>query len=330
MEIRLEDILREKGPAFSFYELIRLLESIHQDSSGLGREGPAREEKIRLRPDIALSFPRSDVTSVESKKDASGRERFLITVGFLGLYGPASPLPSFFTESIYDDDDEDATRARAFLDILHHRLLSLLYRSWTKYRYPVVFSPNGQDVFSRNLIPLTGGENVEDSGFSPLELLRGLGHLTRLPRSASGLQGLLEEFLDGIPVTIQECAERWAYLKPDQKSSLGRANASLGLDCLAGEKVKDRGGKFRIVIGPVRYEDFLTLLPQGERYKRLRSLVRLFLIDPLEFEVEAVLMGEETPPAVLDEKSAMHLGWNSWLSAGSGPDKAVTFHTERG
>ncbi|MFH1138306.1 MAG: type VI secretion system baseplate subunit TssG [Pseudomonadota bacterium] len=330
MEKTTGKIPTEQGPRCSFFELVRRLESLGPEASRLGRTGPARDENIRLGPDIALSYPAADVSSLEQVQGPDGRERFQVRVNFLGLYGPTSPLPSFFTENLYDEDDEDAARVRAFLDIIHHRLLSLLYRSWAKYRYQVAFQPDGRDEFSAKLLPLTGAGTAPDSGPPFLDLLRCLGHLTRLPRSASGLKGLLEDFLEGIPVKVEQCLERWAVLKPDQKSSLGLANSSLGVDCLAGEKVRDRGGKFRVTLGPLGYEDFLRLTPPGEKFKQVCALTALFLFDPLDFDLEIVLRGEETPPAIINDRSRLRLGRDAWLSAGPGPDKSVTFPTGKG
>ncbi|MBU2550296.1 MAG: type VI secretion system baseplate subunit TssG [Proteobacteria bacterium] len=327
MEPELIDKLLESGHRFSFFQALRLIELIHPEAPRLGGRGPAAREIVRLRPDLSLVFPKSDLKAIEREAGTpEGLERFLVTVGFLGLYGSVSPLPTFYTESIYADDDPDAVRVRRFLDVFHHRLTSLFYRTWWKYRYTVQFEPDGQDEFSRRLLPLTGRAETPALRDVPrMELLASLGLLTQLPRSAASLERFLAAFFDHVPVRVIQCIERWVILKPDQKNALGRRNAELGLDCLAGEKVRDRRGRFRVRLGPLGFEAFLSFTPKGEQFKLLCGLVQLFVMDPLDFEVEVVLKGDEARPMQLTARAPNHLGWTSWLVSAPGKDLSVTF-----
>ncbi|MBF0527984.1 MAG: type VI secretion system baseplate subunit TssG [Deltaproteobacteria bacterium] len=313
------------GHEFSFFQLIRLLEILHEESPGLGTVGPAEEEAIRLRPDQGHGFPKADVLSVTREKPAGhDRERFQVMVGFLGLYGVTSPLPTIITKAIDDPDDPDAVRLRAFLDLFNHRLLSLFYRSWAKYRYDVRFRSDGQDEFSRRLLPLTGlAPTAATPDLPHLELLTALGLLTQLPRSAAGLAGFLSVYLDDVPIRISQCVSRYVFLKPDQKNALGCRNSTAGLDCLAGERVEDRSGKFRIHLGPLTWPAFLNLVPSNPRYKLLLALINLFLMDPLDFEVELILKGGQIPQPVLGKDRPRYLGWTTWLGAGRGDDRSI-------
>ena len=61
----------------------------------------------------------------------------------MGLYGPSSPLPNHYTEDVlWASADEDA--ARSFLDLFNHRLISLVFRAWEKYRQPFRFAQSGR------------------------------------------------------------------------------------------------------------------------------------------------------------------------------------------
>ena len=52
-------------------------------------------------------------------------------VNFMGLFGPNAPLPLHITDYARDREanakDETLT---AFLNVFHHRLISLFYRAW--------------------------------------------------------------------------------------------------------------------------------------------------------------------------------------------------------
>ena len=99
---------------------------------------------MRFRPLLSFAFPATDVERVERVGDGDGtRPPYRVTVNFLGLYGESSPLPAFLTEELMADDPEDSPR-RDFLDLFHHRLVSLFYRCWQKYRHQVQYRPRRQ------------------------------------------------------------------------------------------------------------------------------------------------------------------------------------------
>jgi type VI secretion system protein ImpH len=285
-----------------------------------------------LRPAMNLNFPNADVVEVAVRPEPESgpsQPHYTVTAAFMGLYGVDSPLPSFFTEMIHDQEEPEAVRVRDFLDIFHHRLLSLLYRAWAKYRYEVQFLPGGQDDFSDRLKPLTGWSQAVDFSAVPrIQLLRCLGLLTQQPRSAAGLASLLTDFIADVPVRVVQCIHRWISLQPDQKNSLGRNNALLGINCLAGGRVADRSGKFRLIFGPMGYESLLKLIPNGTYFALIVGLTRLYLLDPLDFEMEMVLRREEAPLMRLCDDAPNFLGWTTWLVDGPGDDVSVTFQCQ--
>ena len=44
----------------------------------------------------------------------------------------------------------------SFLDIFHHRLISLFYLAWKKHRFPENYLPGAQDRLSQYLLSLIG------------------------------------------------------------------------------------------------------------------------------------------------------------------------------
>jgi type VI secretion system protein ImpH len=306
----------EEAEQFSFFQLVRLLERYHQPRARVGGEGPASAEILRFRPDVSLGFPASDVVAVEEIPAVDEHPaRVRITTSFLGLYGSTSPLPVFYTEEMLRrDPDEDPVRA--FIDLFQHRLISLFYRCWEKYRYHIQFEEEGKDAFSRRMFGFIGlgtAGLADRVGVPAARLIRYAGLLTQKPRSAAALEGMVSDFFGGIPVHVVQWVARWVTIQPEQRIRLGWMNNRLGVDASLGEKVLSRSAQFRVVLGPMRYGAFLQFLPDEESFRMLNALVVLFLNDPLEFDIELQVYGEEILPLQLKSEGGGRLGWTTWL-----------------
>ncbi|HEX7901283.1 MAG TPA: type VI secretion system baseplate subunit TssG [Planctomycetota bacterium] len=313
--------LVEEGHRFSFFQAVRLIERLRPDAARVGHQGPVAREAVRFRPALDFSFAAADIASIE-ETPAGG---FEMTTTFLGLYGAVSPLPSYFTEQLLEQDDESLLRE--FVDLFHHRLISLFYRTWEKYRFAAGFEPGGLDGGSRRLLGLLAvdPERLPAGHRVPAVRLLGLaGPLTQVPRSAGSIRAALAEHLEGVPVDVESFVGRWIGVPDDQRARLGRANARLGRDLTVGDRVFDRGCTFRVALGPLGIDDFLSFLPGGGRVQELREIVDLVNGDGLDYEVELSLRAEETPPVRLGVEPA-RLGWCSWLGKPERSDNRVRF-----
>jgi len=302
---------------FPFFQALRLLEAARPDAAPIGGTGPAPREAIRLRPAVSFAFPASDVVEIREvqRADRGGLPRLELTTSFMGLYGADSPLPAYFTEAILWQGDE-STR-REFLDLFHHRLLSLLYRAWLKYRYALRFRTGGADDLSPLLLGLVGvategcGAAI---GMEPVHLLHYAGLLGSESHSARGLECLIGDELGGVAVRVEECVARWVVIAPEQMARLGTATARLGETAVAGRRVFDRAGKFALWIGPVSLALFEALLPGGEALRACLALIHVYLRDPLAFDVHVQLNRAEVPPLRLGAADpAPRLGWTTWI-----------------
>jgi type VI secretion system protein ImpH len=81
-----------------------------------------KDEPIQFRATRSFSFGASDVSEISYDE---ARDKFDIRVNFLGLYGPASPLPPNVTERIIESD-ENPSSLEDLLDLFNHRLTILL------------------------------------------------------------------------------------------------------------------------------------------------------------------------------------------------------------
>lgn len=315
--------LKAESHRFSFYQLVRLLLRQEENVTPPGGEGSPEREIVRFRPSTGLGFPSrsiEDVEVVEPRKSRVGR-RYVVTVNFLGLYGPSSPMPTHITEDIIHGGD-DAQCLRDFLDIFNHRMISFVFRAWAKYRYEVVFDPEGRDEITERMLCLLGlGTSglTKTLGFPPLLLLRTAGLLNTLPRSASSLEGFLRAIF-GVPVAVEQCIEREVRIPDEQRTRLGTAASRLGESICLGEKARDRMGGFRVVIGPLDREAYRRFLPDERVLGKLVKLVRLFVSDPLDFDVELVLRREDVPPLKLSAEADQPLGQMTWIRPTGGDD----------
>ena len=310
---------------FSFYQAIRLLVSSSEGGVAPGNAGSCANEPLRFRPHASLAFPSADVASIEMLNNNAANPQFRMDVTFMGLYGPASPLPAFYTEEIIDESRDENTR-RDFLDLFHHRAISFLYRSWQKYRYYEQFQAGAIDEFSQWMLALAGlGDPSLRKGLDLdwERLLAHLGVLSMRGRSAPTLSRIVSHYFRNLPVRIHQWVERRVRIDVTQRAFLGHENCGLGLDCTIGKRVSDISGKFRVCVGPLEFESFREFLPDGRRYRALRDLVRFTLRDQLEFDVELTLQKQEVPDLTLANNNPCQLGWSSWLGNKPESDQSV-------
>lgn len=311
--------LLKKGQAFSFFQVMRLLRLIVRSSGGLEESGVHAEDmrgNIRIRPDLSLAFPASDVAKVE--ETAGDVPGFQVTATFLGLYGSSSPLPTFYTEDLIEEAREDMSVSRDFIDIINHRLFWLLFRCWSKYRLylKVLEEKIAADVTKLHCLAGIDGIKIDEDPVDPFSLLRYVGLLSQFPRSALGLETLLKDSLGLRSLAVFPCVPRMVKIPEDQRFLLGISGNVLGEDSFLGEEVLDRTGKFRIKIGPLEIEEFQALLRGGRDHRRLAFLTGFYLSDRLEYDIELTLAEGEAGPVRLGAPRWSGLGLDTWLFTG--------------
>ncbi len=306
---------------YSFYGLLHHLENSRQTLAKIGHLGPPSKEPARLRPSVSLSFPEADLESLEWV-ELEGRKIPRVTTTFLGLYGVTSPIPSFYSEEILEDvldspeGEEPATRE--FLDIIHHRLLSLLYRCWKKYRYIYQKDPIEIDPVTRQLMCIIGldPEGLHERPRTAVRVLALSGILSQHPRSASGLEAFLRGIFQEVPIEVRQCTPTWLDIPEDQRTSLGQACSRLGSETVIGRRILSAGNHFTLSVGPLSREKFLEFLPDKPGFSIMVGMTRFFVGIALEFTLELWLAREETGPISLGKRDMGRLGWDTWLLSG--------------
>ena len=313
------ELFRE-GYRFEFFQAVRLLERLYPTRKPVGTYELPNEEAVRFKTHVSMAFPASEVHDVLSPVDdgsgASAPPTLLVT--FMGLAGSLGVLPQHYTQIIADPSLRNQTAPlREFLDIFNHRLISLFYRAWEKHHFPIAYERRDEDRFSQYLYCLIGmgtGGLQKRLGVSDEILLYYAGHLSKRPRAAVALEGLLEDYF-GVPVAVEQFTGEWFLMNADALTSLGAggANNQLGVSAVLWERIWDPQARFRIKLGPLTYHQFKDFLPTSVAYRHLVELTRFFAGEEFSFEVQPVLRADEVPACTLGGDPSMRLGWGMWL-----------------
>lgn len=311
----LEERLRKEPYLFEFFQAVRLLERFLPGKVGVGKFAPPAEEVARFKAHSTLVFPPSEIAAL----DWPGKGPVEMKVNFMGLTGPEGVLPSNYTAFMVERARAGDTSARDFLDNFNHRIISLFFQAWEKYRFWIAYERGDRDQFSHHLLDLIGlgTRGLEDrQTVADDSLLYYAGLLAQHPRSAVALEQILSDYFE-VPVEVEQFAGGWYRIEQsDQCSFEGRSSFSeqLGVGAVVGDEIWDETARVRIKIGPLSLAEYLDFLPTGSAYEPLRALTRFFSNDEFDFEAQLILKREEVPRCELgaDVQAAPRLGWTTW------------------
>jgi type VI secretion system protein ImpH len=328
---RVIDGIARDARRYSFFRLVYLLERVHAKAPPVGQLGPAALERIRLRADTSLTFASSDVSELAHVKYPDGIERTRVTNAFMGLYGSASPLPTYYIEQLAQDDYQGGPQpTRELLDVLHHRLLSLFYRAWTKYRFSTSYRQRGADPSTRRMFCSIGVDGFRDAegSLNRFRLLRYAPLLATKSRSARGLFVVLSDLFGDIGVRIEQFIGHWTLIEKQSRNKLGVMNHQLGESLTIGRYVYDGTGRFTVVLGPLGYDDYLSFLPGGRRRPLLRGVIAVFTRGQQDVMLELHVKMDAAPRFQLGAPRAATLKRTAWLGGSSGQEFVITVPLE--
>lgn len=328
---------------FNFFQAMLLLSKAYPHRAEPGGGNDQRREIVFLRGWPSMVRSGTDIRSLRPDPWADD-DAFEMEVAFLGLYGLASPTPSYFWEYILAHPE---SALRDLLDIFGSRWIGLFYQAWKRYRWPLVYRGGLSDPMTRRAFCLIGlgtevaprkpelfGDSFEQETTilaqhpslrdfpNRLRLLAYAGLLGQYTRPACNLASLLSDYFDNYLgkrglVDIEENVLQWAYLAPRDHNRLGQANSRIGAGhaFVAGTRVRDRMGAYRVHIGPLSLGRFLEFLPDRSTFRTLIELARLGSPFGLEFDIDLKLERTEVPQWKLGaaETSGLgRLGWTCW------------------
>lgn len=310
--------LVEKPYAFDFLQAVRRLDCARGSGEPIGLSTRLKMDPIRFGQKVGLGFAPSTIASVSPGVEGQPPR---MQVHFLGLMGPNGPMPLHLTEYVHEREHNFHDRGLArFLDVFHHRIISLFYRAWAVNQPTASFDRAAIDPLSDRMgvyVASTAGygspklrarDRVND-----LAKLHYIGRLACQTKNAEGLEAIIADYFK-VPARVQEFMGHWMPLPDDSRCQLGasRATGLLGSTVVMGSSIWDVQQKFRIRIGPVKLRAYERFLPTGQSFGRLVDWVRNYVGFEYLWDTQLVLDRTEVPQTRLG--SSGRLGWTTWLS----------------
>jgi type VI secretion system protein ImpH len=315
----LQQVQREPW-AHDFFALVRRLDALHPNAPRTGMAVRPLQEPVRFAQAPDMDFAPAALSGLEFREHAPPR----LSARFFGLLGPQGPMPLHFTEYVRDRAHQHGDKAAGhFLDLFHHRFLSLFYRAWAQAQ-PVVHADRpGDDRYRVWLAAATGlpRHPAPSAGLAPQALAFQAGHLSSRSHQPEALCKVLHQYF-AVPVALQAHIGTWLAIDRQDRSRLGFAAnrpernrapaAQLSRTAAAGTRVWDRQSRFRILLGPMTLPQYQSFLPGAAAWPALVQWVGLLAGSHPQWDVELRLHKADRPAPRLG-RGAFRLGVTSWL-----------------
>lgn len=336
----LQEMMAHPGN-FSFFQTVSLLRRLDRIvTADADSEEDFLGKRLRVDGYLSLAFPPNDIAGVELERRAdsgdgvwgaqypsfSDDERIHLTATFMGLYGSASPLPTFYTEELLDDLREDQSATKSFFDMIGHLFFIRYYQTLSKYRLLDRVISEEDSQMDHRLHCLLGIGDHELLGGKTLvgRDLACTGLLSLRQRSSSGLISYLSVRLgmNREDIEVKECVLSKVSIPLEQRACLGRRAVTLGTDATLGVEIRDRMGSFGIELHSLDSDVYHHCLPWNEGWEEMRWAISNFVTDPLKFSVNLHLKRESVSQARLSGTAWRSLGGDVFLGSeyGGGTD----------
>jgi type VI secretion system protein ImpH len=309
--------LRQEPYRFNFFQAVRLLALMHPERQLPGRFTNPWEEVTRFGATPSVSFPASEIQSLDMDRMPMAME-----VNFMGLTGPLGVLPLDYSRTVIDRLRSKDAGMRDFFDLFNHRMISLFYQAWEKYRFNIAYERGERDRFSHHVLALLGLGTPglqERQDVSDDSLLFYSGLLSMHTRSAAALRHLLMDYF-GVPVNVEQFVGAWYPVARDAQCNLGQDfsdSERLGVGAVVGDEIWDQQSRARIQLGPLTLDQYMDFLPGGEGHRQIRALAGFFAGGEFDLELQLILKREEVPACELKNEGSRdaQLGWTSWVKS---------------
>jgi type VI secretion system protein ImpH len=328
--VNLDPLVRSllaRAPVMSFMQLCQLLEVCVPDHPGFGTRDTPEHEAVRFRSRARTGFPAGEIASVEFEPERPDAPPAVHTT-FMGLYGVDAAVPSYMIDDIVLRK-EGHEAVEAFLDQFHHRYVTLLYRAWKKYRYPIGFRPGATDEHSRKLLCLAGfgwGEKPARAGLPDSRALALLGLLTQRTRTPEGLAGVVALAVPGVEVRVDEFHPTFkAAGEPYVLSSGAPANdrpqegagvrpGTLGAGYVLGTRFAYRSRAVKVTVRPANAAQAHDLLPGAPLHRELIAFLSLYVGTKADVFLRMEVSSRLVPPPTMTSASSGPLPRLAWTT----------------
>lgn len=335
---RLLRALRQEPTSFSFTQAVRLLTRLRPTRAPIGGWADPADEVARFTVHPSFAFPPSEIQSLEvpasvdgtpgeggAARDDGPPARF--AVNFFGLTGPQGVLPQVYTAHAAQRARVRDTAFRDFLDLFHHRALSLYYRAWQRSHFAVAHETGGEDRLFTHLLDLAGVGSAGLQDRLPARdeaLAYYAGLFANRARPAEGLAQLIGDYFD-VAASVEQFVGEWRSVDGGGQCMLGAEGQSgqLGFGVI-GDAAWDAQARVRLRLGPLTRAQFEAFLPGGAAHEALAALSRLYADDQVGVDAQLVLLrgavagctlGAPAPTRGAADAARPQLGRGSWLAS---------------
>ena len=292
----IKEKLHEDVCSFNFFKAVHLLESYGRRRT-LGKTLSPGMDPVRFRVKPGFTFPASDMFSIQN---GHVHRDPVVTVNFMGLIGPNGVLPHWYNSHAQDLNHKKDYALTDFLDLFHHRLISLFYLAWKKYRLPENYLPDGSDPISKCLSGYIGMDETEQKAdpefarVSRRRLIYFTGLASRNVPTVSSVETIVAN-ATGAPVQVEQFVERMLPIHEQDRTCLGSANSTLKKDALCGSRVRNVASFFEVKLGPMSWAKYIAFQPRSRNLSLVRKLITFIVGLEYEFEIRLVIKGPEIP-----------------------------------
>lgn len=306
-----------KAAQVDFYKAVFIIEN-QLKRHGLeyryvGYDSSPKQELIKFTATQKFGYPGNAITKLEQISFEDGLHKVNMQISFMGLTGCSGALPQFYSELVMQRIRYKDTTMRDFYDMFNHRLISLYYRAWKKYKPSLnhVNEDKDKDPYTQILGLLSGGYNDHQLHFS--------GLYSRKIRNVFDLKSILSSYL-GCDVGIKQMVGQWHDLQLQEQTCLASErlyegqHARLGVDTVIGKKIWDISSSIEIHISTNNIEKTKSLLPKGKLFELAKKIVKDYAGNAISFRL-IIESDFKQLDAVQLSKSECQLGANSFLVA---------------
>ncbi|EOI5776225.1 type VI secretion system baseplate subunit TssG [Cronobacter malonaticus] len=292
-----------------FISTLRAIAARFPHQPPVGQAALPAEEAFRIGQRAHMAFAPREMASMDWRNG-----KVHLQIFGTGVWGAQGAMPLHFTELVYSRMENHDYALADFVDLFHHRALSLFYRAWFISQDTATLDRKEDEKFAFYVGSLAGLDlqEIADSSLPSHARLTSTTHLVREARNPDGLLGAIQDYFQ-VPVNIKEFVGQWIVLERCDQTQLGSSDAAmlLGRGAILGETVLDRQHKFQLIIGPLSLAQYLRFSPWGQDLPVLKEWVRNFIGFEYAWEVQLLLKAQEVPHASLD--GTHQLGYASWL-----------------
>jgi type VI secretion system protein ImpH len=295
--------LHNEAHRFNFFKAVHLLE-LSAGNRPLGKGLSPTQDPVHFNVRPGFSFPASDIQRIEANGDGAAPQ---MTINFMGLIGPKGVLPDWYNAHALASHHHKDYCFTDFLDLFHHRLISLFYLAWKKYRLTENYRGDCADPVSGILASLAGSTDREKAAdpeffeYAQKRLLHFCGLVSRTVPTVAAIETIVAQVI-GAPARIEQFVERLIPIHEQDQTRLGRKNSTLKKDALCGRGVRDASSFLIVEIGPLTWERYMAFAPRSRNLEMLRRLIAFLSGIEYEFDVRLIIHGQEIPALGLGSK----------------------------